>query len=164
MSPKTVLITGASAGGIGSALALSFQKRGFHFFATARSLSKIAHLASLSNVTALKLEVTSADSIAQAVEGVRAKVAELGCTGLDVLVNNSGVGYVMPLLDIDLEESKKLFDVNFWGVLAVTQAFASLLIDAKGSVVNISSLAGEIYTPYRGMLLLPSPGPVEDHL
>ena len=56
MTPKTVLITGCSAGGIGSALAEVFQKRGIHNFATARDLSKMSHLQTLSHVTLLKLD------------------------------------------------------------------------------------------------------------
>jgi NADP-dependent 3-hydroxy acid dehydrogenase YdfG len=58
-SPKTVLITGCSVGGIGSALALEFHRRGLHVFATARSLDKLAHLANLDCVTLLQLDVTS---------------------------------------------------------------------------------------------------------
>ncbi|KAK9482080.1 hypothetical protein V1527DRAFT_477521 [Lipomyces starkeyi] len=144
MDLKSVLITGCSDGGIGSALAHAFQSRGLHVFATARTLSKMSQLAQLSNVTLITLDVTKISSIASAVEIVKSKT---GGT-LDYLVNNSGVGYVTPTLDIDIDVAKGLFDVNVWGVLAVTQAFASLVIAANGSIVNISSAGGCLYPPW----------------
>jgi short-subunit dehydrogenase len=54
----------------------------------------------------------------------------------------------MPALDSDIEEGKRLFEVNFWGVLRVVQAFSSLLIEAKGTVVTIGSGAGLVHMPY----------------
>lgn len=150
MVMKSALITGASAGGIGAALALEFQRRGVHVFATARSISKVAYLKDVPNVTVFTLDVTDPSSVAEAVRTVRATVAKTNGNGLDILVNNSGRGYVSPLLDADLEEGKRMFDVNFWAVLAVTQAFAPLLIEAKGSVVNISSISSCLNDPYRG--------------
>ena len=144
MAIKSVLITGCSHGGIGSSLADSFQKRGLHVFATARSLSKMAHLADLPNVTLLTLDVTSSSSIADAVKAV---AAETGAT-LDYLVNNAGRNYMCPTLDVDIREAKATFDVNFWGVLSCIQAFAPLLIAAKGTVVNIGSFQSILNVPY----------------
>lgn len=146
MAPKSVLITGCSSGGIGFALALAFQKRGLHVFATARTLSKMAELEKVPEITLLSLDVTSPPSIAAAVDAVRAKT---GGT-LDYLVNNSGNGFVMPLLDTDLDEARRMFEVNIFGVLAVTQAFAPLVIAAKGTIVNNSSIAGYLYPPFMG--------------
>ena len=132
---------------MGSALALSFSRSGFHVFATARTLSKIQHFTSVANATLLPLDVTSSESIAVCVAAVKEKT---GGKGLDVLVNNSGRGYAGPLLDADLEEGKRMFEVNFWGLLAVTQGFADLLVRTKGTVVNISSISASVYSPYRG--------------
>ncbi|PQE19322.1 hypothetical protein CJF31_00009412 [Rutstroemia sp. NJR-2017a BVV2] len=141
---KSVLITGCSAGGSGSALAEVFQKRGLHVFATARTLSKMSHLNDLPNVTLLELDVTSSQSIAAALEAVKTQTDGK----LDYLVNNAGQSMVMPALDADIEEAKKLFDVNFWGVIAMTQAFAPLVIAAKGTVVNICSISGYVNAPW----------------
>ena len=70
-SLKSVLITGCSAGGIGPALAQVFQEKGYHVFATARNPSKIpSALSSAANVTVLKLDVLSSESIAAAAESV----------------------------------------------------------------------------------------------
>lgn len=144
MAPKSVLITGCSHGGIGSSLAETFQKRGLHVFATGRSLKKMAHLADLPNVTLLTLDVTSPSSIADAVKAV---AAQTGGT-LDYLVNNAGRNYICPTLDVDIAEAKAMFDVNFWGLCSCIQAFASLLIAAKGTIVNIGSFQSVLNVPY----------------
>lgn len=143
---KTVLITGCSAGGSGSAFAESFQKRGLHVFATARTLSKMSHLENLPNTTLIELDVISPASIAAALEVVTAQTGGR----LDYLVNNSGQALVMPCLDTDMEEAKKLFDVNFWGVIAMTKAFAPLVIASKGTIVNICSVNAHANVPWMG--------------
>lgn len=84
---RSVLITGASQGGIGDHLSQEFHKRGFQVFATARSLSKVEHLKKL-GITTIELDVTSLESIKAAVK----VVAVASGSRLDVLVNNSGVG------------------------------------------------------------------------
>ncbi|KAL8692051.1 MAG: hypothetical protein Q9218_002837 [Villophora microphyllina] len=152
MTSASVLVTGCSAGGIGAALCHEFQRRGLHVFATARTPSKLGDLQKLSNVTTIALDVTSASSIAEAVKLVEDKTGRR----LDYLVNNSGAQYVMPTLDMDLEEAKKMYDVNVWGVIAMIQAFAPLLIAAKGSIVNIASITGYLYAPWMGTMLHPT--------
>ena len=147
MALKSVLITGCSAGGIGSALVESFQKRNLLVFATARSLSKMSHLSKLSNVTLLKLDVTSSADISEAVDRVRSKTGG----SLDYLVNNSGVSYICPILDVDISDAKAMFDVNFWAVLAVIQAFSPLLIASKGSIITIGSINSVLNPPWMGI-------------
>ncbi|KAK8133588.1 short-chain dehydrogenase/reductase [Apiospora sp. TS-2023a] len=145
---KSVLITGCSAGGIGAGLAEAFEQRGYHVFATLRNLSKLpSNLAKKPNVTVLTLDVLSAESIAAAV----ASVSSATNGRLDVLVNNSGQNFVMPALDTDLDAGRRLFDVNFFAPLAVLQAFAPLLIKARGCVVNQSSAAGLMSMPFMSM-------------
>jgi 1-acylglycerone phosphate reductase len=87
MSKKTVLITGASAGGIGDALAQEFHSRGLRVFATARSLERIQHLEEM-GMEVWILDVTSKESINE----TAARVRELTGGSLDFLVNNAGVG------------------------------------------------------------------------
>lgn len=98
------------------------------------------------NVTTLALDVTSHSSIPAAVETVKAKTGG----ALNYLVNNSGSQYVIPTLDLDIEQAKKMFDVNVWGVIAVTQAFAPLIIAVKRSIVNAAFIAGCLYPPWMG--------------
>jgi NAD(P)-dependent dehydrogenase (short-subunit alcohol dehydrogenase family) len=144
---KTVLITGCSDHGIGSALALAFQQRGHTVFAGVRNPQKAASLSSLPNVTIVTLDVTSPSSITAAVEIVRQHTGET----LDVLINNAGQSVSTPLLDADLNTGRQLFEVNFWGALALVQAFGPMLVRAKGVVVNISSLGAVVNTPYLGL-------------
>ncbi|KAB8274791.1 hypothetical protein BDV30DRAFT_248340 [Aspergillus minisclerotigenes] len=140
----SVLITGCSAGGIGSALAETFHERGLHVFATARSTSKMAHLEKLPNITLLELDVTDPKSIESAVEVVTAKTGGK----LNYLINNSGQSLVLPALDTNVEDAKRLFDVNLWGVVAVTQAFSPLILATKGTIVNVASLAAFFRSPW----------------
>ncbi|KAK1249003.1 hypothetical protein MKX08_007223 [Trichoderma sp. CBMAI-0020] len=138
-SPKSVLITGCSAGGLGASLALAFQKHGYVVFATARSPEKIpSTLTGLPNVHVLSLDVTSDESVYAAAKSVKATLAG---KGLDVLFNNSGIGYSSSLLDLDIERAKRLYEVNLWGVIRTTQAFADLVIEAKGAIVNQGSIS-----------------------
>ncbi|KAK4189460.1 hypothetical protein QBC35DRAFT_530850 [Podospora australis] len=141
---KTILITGTSTSSIGASLAASFASLGpkYHIYATARDPGKIpASLSSLPNVTVLALDVASPDSISAAV----ASVSE----GLDILINNAGIGYTTPLLDASLPRAQALFDVNLFA--RVIQAFSPLLIKSKGKVVNISSEGAVVYTPWIGV-------------
>lgn len=145
---KSVLITGCSAGGIGAALAEVFHEKGYHVFAALRDLSKTPQaLSGAANVTQLTLDVLSSESIAAAVDSVKRETGGR----LDVLVNNSGGGYITPALDASIDEGKKLFDLNFWAPLAVLQAFAPLLISAKGCVVNNSSANAFLPLPLMSM-------------
>ncbi|KAF2176853.1 putative hydroxybutyrate dehydrogenase [Zopfia rhizophila CBS 207.26] len=146
MPSETVLITGCSDGGIGSALALTFLQRGFHVFATARDTTKMSKLKDLANVTMLTLDITDSKMIKATVDSV---AKETGGT-LDYLVNNAGHNHFMPILDENIEETKDLFNTNVWGPLAVTQAFAPLVIQAKGSFVFVTSIAGYGNTPWMG--------------
>jgi 1-acylglycerone phosphate reductase len=141
---KSVLITGCSTGGIGAALAEAFHGKGYHVFATARNPSKISNTLSASkNVTVLTLDVLSSESIANAVRSVEKETNGR----LDVLVNNSGGGAIIPALDASIDEGKRLFDLNFWAPLAMLQAFSPLLIKSKGCVVNNSSANGHLPMP-----------------
>lgn len=144
-SRKSVLITGCSAGGIGAGLAEAFHQKGYHVFVTLRSPSKTPpSLCEAPHVTILTLDVLSEESIAAAVKRV---TAETGGR-LDVLVNNSGQNLVLPALDTSIEDARKLFDLNFFAPLAMIKAFAPLLIEARGCVVNQSSAGGYMNIPF----------------
>ncbi|PYI05887.1 putative short-chain dehydrogenase/reductase [Aspergillus sclerotiicarbonarius CBS 121057] len=145
LSKRTALITGCSEGGFGAALVLAFLERGFHVFATARNPIK-AEFLKKDNVDILPLEVTSPKSIAHCVESVRSKTGGR----LDVLVNNAGVMLAAPMLDVSISEAKKVYDVNVWGTLAVTQGFIPLLVEASGMVVNITSIAATVHVAWLG--------------
>ena len=140
---KYALVTGCSAGGIGAALCHELHTRDIHVFATARIPSKLGDLQRLPNLTAVALDVTLASSMTVAFDTVKNKTGGR----LDFLVNNLGSQYVAPLLEIDLDEARRMYEVNVWGVVAVTQAFAPLLIAAKGTIVNMASISGSLPAP-----------------
>ena len=148
MALKHVLITGCSAGGIGSALVESFQRRGLHVFATAPYVTKMAHLQSLPNVTVLPLDPTSETSVSASVESVKA------VTGgkLDYVVNNTAQTIIIPTLDFDVETAREMYEINVWGLMRVTQAFAPLVIEAEGTFMNIASISTAVHTPWMGRL------------
>lgn len=95
----------------------------------------------------LPLEVTSKESIESCAQVVRSKT---GGT-LDVLVNNAGSILMGPLLDVSVEDSRRVFEVNVWGMLATTQQFAPMLVKAKGTILNICSIAGAVRMAWQGM-------------
>ena len=140
MASKTVLITGCSSG-IGHALAREFKSQGFRVFATARKTESIADLAAL-GIETLPLEATSAESIA----ALKAEVSSRTGGKLDFLVNNAGRSYTVPALEVEMHEVEATFAVNVFAVMAMSQAFAPLLIEAQGTIAMIGSLAGEM--PY----------------
>lgn len=147
--PKKALITGCSEGGIGHALALEFSRRGVHVFATARTPSKMASLKDVTNITVLPMDVTSQVSIDAALTAIA--TSKFGTEGtLDYLVNNAGGQVVMPVLDLDMEVARQMYEVNFWGMLAVIKTFAPLVIKAEGTIANLSSIGASLYMPYLG--------------
>ncbi|KAI1269317.1 short-chain dehydrogenase/reductase [Xylariaceae sp. FL1019] len=138
---KSVLITGCSPPGIGYALAEAFRKKNYHVFATLRDPSKLpSAFASAPNVTVLTLDVLSSVSIANAVEAVRKETGGK----LDILVNNSGAVVKQPGLDHPIDEAKEMFDLNFFAPMAMLQAFAEMIVSARGCVVNNASVTAII--------------------
>jgi len=145
---KTVLITGCSEGGIGSALALAFHHRGCRVFATARNLLKVKHLKEV-GIEVLEMDVLDEKSCKLAA----AWVGEMAGGALDFLVNNSGIGYNMPFLDADIGEVKRVYETNVVGIVIAVQAFAPLLMVAKGggTIINIGSIAGIAPVPWQSV-------------
>lgn len=143
-----VLITGTSTG-IGKATALHLDQLGYQVFATVRKEHDAETLRSQCSerLTPLLLDVTDEDSITQA-KGVISQA--VGDAGLQGLVNNAGVAFTSPLEFVRLDELRWLFEVNFFGLLAVTQKFLPLLRQAHGRIVNVSSTASSIVAPFHG--------------
>jgi 1-acylglycerone phosphate reductase len=146
MPEKTVLITGCTDGGLGAAMARAYRTRGFRVFACVRNPEKAGSLRDIAGIEVLELEVTSQDSIRQCA----AAVEKLTGGSLDILVNNAGSSGVMPLLDVSIEDAKRVYDINVWAVLAMAQAFAPMLIKARGTICNISSVSGELVFAWSG--------------
>ena len=140
---RTVLITGCSDGGLGAALATAFHEAGLKVYATARNPSKMSNLASL-GIEVLTLDVQSESSITACVSKF---------SSLDVLVNNAGAQYLMPVSDVSIPEAKKLFDLNVWAHITVTQAFLPLLLQSShgGLIVNQTSVGACTTIPFQSV-------------
>ena len=139
---KSVLITGCTPGGIGQSLALEFHSHGYRVFATARSPSTISSLAAL-GIETLALELQDPQTIIS----LQSQIFSLtNGRGLDILINNAGKNNIMPAMDLDMDEVQKTFDVNVFGVMRMCRAFGPMVVQAKGIIVMIGSLAA--ITPY----------------
>ncbi len=143
---KTVLITGASTG-IGRACALHMDHLGWHVYAGLRDEADAASLRAEGSgrLKPVFLDVTDAASIAEAHSVVAAEVGEAGLSGL---VNNAGIPYGGPVEFLSLDKVRHEFEVNFFGAIAVTQAFLALLRRARGRIVNMSSVGGMVSAPF----------------
>lgn len=139
---EVALVTGAS-GGIGKATALALQKAGYRVFGTSRK----AGAQGPDGVTMLTADVTNDASVAELVKEVLARAGRI-----DLLVNNAGVGVVGGAEESSVEQAKALFDVNFYGVLRVTNAvLPTMRAQRKGRIINIGSLLGLIPAPYNAI-------------
>ena len=143
-----VLITGTSTG-IGRATALHLDQLGYQVFATVRKEQDAESLRSSASerLTPLLLDVTDEVSIDQSQEVISQAVGDAGLVGL---VNNAAVGFTSPLEFVPLDDLRWLFEVNFFGLLAVTQRFLPLLRQASGRIVNVSSSASIVVAPFHG--------------
>jgi NAD(P)-dependent dehydrogenase (short-subunit alcohol dehydrogenase family) len=147
-----VLVTGVSSG-IGRAIAEDLLSRGYVVLGSVRRPQDASELQQRwpDDFTPLVFDVTDAEALPAIVKQVE---ATLGGRGLKALVNNAGIFLGGPLMYQPLAEVRSVFDVNVFGLLAVTQAFLPLLgarrdrIGPPGRIVNIGSVSGAITVPF----------------
>ena len=118
----------------------SYTAPGFRVFATARAEATIADLTSI-GIEAFALDVNKPESITAMKKDIIARTGGK----LDYLVNNAGRNYTYPALDIKMDEAYETFETNVFAVMRMCQAFGPLIINAKGTIVQIGSLAGVMY-------------------
>lgn len=133
---KAVLVTGASSG-IGRKVTERLAAEGYFIYAGARRRVDMNALDALSNVQAVRLDVTSQEHIEAAVD----TITKAG-RGLHGLVNNAGVATLGPIINSNDEEFDLVMAINVRGVYCVTRAFAPLIAGAKGRIVMVGSVAG----------------------
>ena len=151
---SSVVVTGVSSG-IGLATVKVLTERGFHVFGSVRKLEDAERLSTEfgNTFTPLVFDVTDEDAVNQAADRVRKQMNGHTLCGL---VNNSGIAVPGPLMHLNVADYRTQMEVNLIAPLIVTQAFLPLLgtdrsLEGKpGRIVNISSVAGKIASPFLG--------------
>jgi NAD(P)-dependent dehydrogenase (short-subunit alcohol dehydrogenase family) len=143
----SALVTGASTG-IGRATALRLDAAGWQVFAGVRREADADSLreAGSERLVPLILDVTDAVAIEAATKRIGAEAGGR----LDGLVNNAGIGVPGPLETVPMDDVRRQVEVNMFGHIAVTKAMLSLLRQAPGRIVFISSIGGLIAFPMNG--------------
>jgi NAD(P)-dependent dehydrogenase (short-subunit alcohol dehydrogenase family) len=138
---KVAVVTGASAG-IGEATVKRFIEHGFTTYAAARRLDRMANLEKLGAIL-LPLDLTDDGSIVQAAERIRTEQGRI-----DVLLNNAGYGSYGAVEDVPLDEARRQFEVNVFGLARLIQLITPLMRQQEsGKILNVSSIGGKRWQP-----------------
>jgi short-subunit dehydrogenase len=148
MKDKIVIITGASSG-IGRSLAHVYGNRGSKLVISARTLENLQNVAreleeSGVDVLTVQADVSKEEDCIRLIE---AAVKKFG--GIDILINNAGISMRALFKDLDLDVIRRLMDTNFWGTVYCTKYALPYLLQSKGTVVGVISVAGHIGLPGR---------------
>ncbi len=144
---KIAVVTGSSSG-IGFETALALARNGYHTYATMRDTNKGTRIRDTAKkeslaIEVLELDVDNENSIKKAIEKILQDKKKI-----DVLVNNAGYGLFGCLEDLTIEDLKKQFETNFFGIIRMIQAVLPTMRKQKsGTIVNVSSVAGRIGFP-----------------
>jgi short-subunit dehydrogenase len=145
MTKKVVLITGASSG-IGRAAAEKFLKLGYIVYGAARTESDLKYLNNYPDGHYQIMDITEADEREACVNQILKKENKI-----DILVNNAGYGAYGAVEEVPLEEVKRQFEVNLFGLSELTKlVIPGMRENNSGKIINISSIAGKIWTPLGG--------------
>jgi NAD(P)-dependent dehydrogenase (short-subunit alcohol dehydrogenase family) len=139
---KVALVTGASSG-IGEAVAQRLASIGITTYAAARRVERMEHLKG-EGIRVLKLDLTDEQSIDDCFNTI---TAEAG--GIDILVNNAGYGSYGSLEEVPIEEARRQFEVNLFGLARLTQLVIPRMRSKRsGWILNVSSIGGVGASPY----------------
>lgn len=140
---KVVLVTGATSG-IGKATAELLASKGYRVFGTSRDpVGRTAN-----GLELLQLDVTSNESVTTCV----AALSERTGGRIDVLHNNAGTGIIGAAEEITPAEAMRLFQINFFGVMRMTNAVLPLMRARKsGTIINMSSSGGVAALPFAAL-------------
>lgn len=139
---KVILVTGASTG-LGFATAKILAAEGHSVYGTSRNIQRLKD----APFKPLQMEITDDASVNNAIAQIIKNEGRI-----DVVVNNAGNGIVGPLYATPVEEAKRQFEVNFFGMVRVNSAVLPGMIERKsGMIVQVSSLGGLFGLPYQGM-------------
>ncbi len=145
MSGKVVLITGASSG-IGKAAAVRFLKQDYTVYGAARTEADLKYFNDYPNGHYILMDITEAEMRKNCVNQILKNEARL-----DILVNNAGYGAYGAVEEVPLQDVKKQFEVNLFGLSELTKlVIPGMREKGSGRIINISSIAGKIWTPLGG--------------
>jgi NAD(P)-dependent dehydrogenase (short-subunit alcohol dehydrogenase family) len=139
MPDNVWFITGCSTG-FGRHFAAAVLAKGYRCVVTARNPKQVEDIAAGYKETALVLEldVTDRSEVESSVKSAESRFGRI-----DVLVNNAGIGYFGSIEESDEAEVKRMFDINFWGLSAMTRAvLPGMRKRRSGHIVNVSSIGG----------------------
>ena len=143
---RKILITGATSG-IGRATAELAAKNGHELFLSGRNETSLSELSSELNAAGFfAADVVQTAEVSQFVEDAKKTMG-----GIDVLLNNAGLGIFDPLENARLEDWHTMIDVNIKGVLNVLHATLPHLIESNGHLINLGSLASHYVFPNSGI-------------
>jgi len=145
MHDKVVIITGGSSG-IGKALAAVFGSRGSKILITGRNQGALDDAVKELSSKGIEIAGFQSDVSKEADNAAMAAKAVALYGGIDILINNAGISMRALFQDLDLEVIKRVMDINFYGAVYATKSCLPQIMERKGSVVGISSIAG-----YRGL-------------
>ncbi|KAF8506569.1 NAD-P-binding protein [Russula emetica] len=146
MSPKVVLVTGCSEGGIGFHLAKEFASHGCKVFATARNTERMQALHH-PRIDLLPLDVTDDSAIKLVVDTIISKEGRI-----DIVANNAGTGCYGPTLELPLGQVQAAFDTNVFSVLRVNRAvFPHMAVRKQGMFITIGSIVAQCPLPWGGV-------------
>jgi NAD(P)-dependent dehydrogenase (short-subunit alcohol dehydrogenase family) len=144
MAAKVALVTGGSSG-IGEATAVNLHELGYTTYAAARRVQRMEHLTK-AGIRPLAMDITDEESLQS---GIKQIIAEAG--RIDVLVNGAGYGCYGAIEGVPLSEARYQFDVNVFGAARLIQlVLPHMRAQRSGTIVNITSMGGKIYTPLGG--------------
>lgn len=146
MKDKVVIITGASSG-IGEALARKFAAGGSLLVVAARRIDRLTALKEeLRGTEVLVVQADVTDAV-DCQNLVNAAVERFG--RIDILINNAGISMRSIFEEVELDVIRRVMDVNFWGTVYCTKFALPHLLQVKGSVVGVISIAGHVGLPGR---------------
>lgn len=138
MSKKVILVTGASSG-MGYEACKSLASQGHKVYGGARRVEKMESLKA-DGVTPLKLDVTDDASCKEAIDTIMKNEGRI-----DVLINNAGYGSYGAIEDVTIDEAKRQFEVNLFGLARLTKAvLPHMRMQHSGTIINTSSMGGRL--------------------
>ena len=146
MKGKVIIITGASSG-IGKALAMSLASRGAFLSLGARRVDRLEELKREMNVDEVICVETDVSKESDCKRLVDRTIEKFG--KIDILINNAGVSMRALFKDMDMKVMHHLMDVNFYGTVYCTKFALPYLLQTKGSLVGVISIAGYVGLPGR---------------